>query len=108
MSCAAKSADRPWWAASVLAATTMPEVSLSMRWTMPGRATPPMPDRLSPQWCNRALTRVPLSLPGGGVPAIPLTGLYEDEHRIVLVKHGERDGLGHRLGGDRGRDLQPI
>ena len=40
--------QRPW-ARSVLATTMTPLVSLSRRWTMPGRLTPPMPDRLSPQ-----------------------------------------------------------
>jgi hypothetical protein len=71
MSCFANRADRPWWAASVLAATITPEVSLSSRWTMPGRATPPMPDRLAPQWNSRALTRVPVSQPGAGWAAMP-------------------------------------
>jgi hypothetical protein len=52
-------------------------VSLSRRWTIPGRRTPPMPERLSPQWAMSALTSVP-----------------------VLVYDVERDGLGARLGGD--------
>ena len=38
---------------------------------MPGRATPPMPERLAPQWASRALTRVPVSLPGAGWAAMP-------------------------------------
>ena len=47
------------WAVSVLATTIRPVVSLSSRWTMPGRLTPPMPDRLAPQCAISALTRVP-------------------------------------------------
>ena len=37
MSCAANMAVRAVWAASDLAATMTPDVSLSRRWTMPGR-----------------------------------------------------------------------
>ena len=61
----------PRCAASVLAATITPEVSLSSRCTMPGRATPPIPERLGPQCANSALTRVPVSLPGAGWAAMP-------------------------------------
>ena len=48
------------WARSFLQTRREPVVSRSMRWTMPGRMTPLMPERLSPQWYKRALTRVPL------------------------------------------------
>ena len=48
-----------------------PEVSLSMRWTMPGRCTPPMPERLSPQRYSRALTNVPSGWPGAGCTTMP-------------------------------------
>ena len=48
------------WARSVLATTSSPLVSLSRRCTMPGRATPPMPERLCPQWAISALTSVPV------------------------------------------------
>ena len=41
-------ADQPILA-SVLATTSRPEVSLSIRCTIPGRRSPPTPDRLSPQ-----------------------------------------------------------
>ena len=33
---------------------------------MPGRLTPPMPERLSPQWWISALTSVPVQLPAPG------------------------------------------
>ena len=49
-----------------------PLVSLSMRWTMPGRISPPMPERLPLQCQSRALTRVPSGLPGAGWTTIPL------------------------------------
>ena len=39
---------------------------------MPGRLTPPMPDRLSPQWAISALTRVPVQLPAAGWTTSPL------------------------------------
>ena len=38
--------------------TINPDVSLSKRWTLPGRSMPPMPVR-SGQWASRACTRVP-------------------------------------------------
>ena len=46
------------WAASFLATTSRPDVPLSRRCTMPGRSTPPTPDR-SGTWCSSALTSVP-------------------------------------------------
>ena len=38
---------------------------------MPGRETPPMPERLGPQWAIRALTRVPVRFPAAGWTTIP-------------------------------------
>jgi hypothetical protein len=38
---------------------------------MPGRRSPPMPARLSPQWAMRALTRVPVQLPWPGCTTSP-------------------------------------
>ena len=37
----------------------------------PGRATPPIPDRLPPQWWSNALTRVPSRLPAAGWTTSP-------------------------------------
>ncbi len=54
-----------------MATTIRPVVSLSRRCTMPGLATPPMPDRLVPQWASSALTSVPLSLPAPGCTTSP-------------------------------------
>src|ERR1044072_8328402 len=100
MSWASKSAARPWWAASVLAATTMPEVSLSIRWTMPGRATPAMPERLSPQRRMRALTAARRARP----PTPPLG----DERLDAPPRHLRELGPDHLvhpadglLGGER-------
>src|SRR5262249_25280170 len=64
-------AARARWARSVFATTIRPLVSLSRRCTMPGRLTPPTPDRLSPQWATSALTRVPLQLPAAGWTTSP-------------------------------------
>ena len=37
---------------------------------MPGRFSPPMPDKLSPQCASSALTSVPSGLPGAGCTTI--------------------------------------
>jgi len=50
----------------VLATTIRPVVSLSRRWTIPGRLTPPMPDRLAPQCAMSAFTSVPVAWPAAG------------------------------------------
>ena len=60
------------WVASSLATTRRPLVSLSMRWTMPGRISPPMPERLPLQCHSSALTNVPSGLPGAGCTTMPL------------------------------------
>ena len=39
---------------------------------MPGLFSPPIPDKLDPQWLMRALTRVLLWFPGAGWTTIPL------------------------------------
>ena len=70
------SADAP---GRVLATTITPLMSLSSRCTMPGRRTPPMPDRLSPQWASSALTSVPSALPGAGM----------DDQAGRLVEHDQ-------------------
>ena len=80
----ANCAARPWWARSFLATTIRPLVSLSSRCTMPGRRTPPMPDRLSPQWAISALTSVPLSWPAAGWTTRP-GRLVDDDEVVVLV-----------------------
>jgi hypothetical protein len=100
----ANSAARPWWAASFLATTSRPDVSLSRRWTIPGRLTPPTPDRLSPQWRISALTSVPAAWPGAGWTTSP-AGLSTIEQMLVLehdrqrqVLAGDRRVLGRRHG----------
>ena len=62
---------------------------------MPGRLTPPMPDRLAPQWAMSALTSVPEAWPGPGMHGQAL-GLVDDDQVRVLVDDGERHRL--RLG----------
>ena len=46
-------------------------VSLSSRCTMPGRRTPPIPERLAPQWAISALTSVPAAWPAAGCTTRP-------------------------------------
>ena len=67
---------------------------------MPGRATPPMPERLSPQWAISALTNVPAGVAGTGMHH-EAGRLVDDDELIVLVNNVER----YRLGGGlpRGR-----
>ena len=79
-----------------------------------GPLTPPMPERLSPQWAISALTSVPVAVPGAGMHDQP-GRLVDDDEVGVLVddrragsssacgsavsgrRHGERDRL---AGGD--------
>ena len=64
---------------------------------MPGRLTPPMPDRLSPQCAISAFTSVPRRVTGGGMHHQPLR-LVEDDERIVLVNDSEGNILARGLG----------
>src|SRR6188768_1547767 len=54
-----------------LAMTMSPLVSLSRRCTMPGLATPPIPERLAPQCAISALTSVPVAWPAPGCTTRP-------------------------------------
>ena len=90
--------------AVVLGATISPVVSLSSRCTMPGRLTPPMPDRLAPQWAIRALTSVPVSWPAAGCTTRPF-GLVDDDDVVILEHDIERDIFARGLGGDRFRHV---
>ena len=64
---------------------------------MPGRLTPPMPDRLSPQCASSALTRVPVGVAGRGMDDQP--GRLVDHDEVLVLEHdAERDGLGRGLG----------
>ena len=84
-------------AVSVLATTIRPLVSLSSRCTMPGRLTPPMPDRLSPQWAISALTSVPVRVAGGRMHD-EAGRLVDDDQRVVLVDDSERNRFAVGLG----------
>ena len=64
---------------------------------MPGRFTPPIPDRLSPQWAISALTSVPDRVPRRGVNDEALR-LVDDDDVLVLVDDGQRDILPLRRG----------
>ena len=63
---------------------------------MPGRLTPPMPERLAPQWRISALTSVPSAWPGRRMDDEP-GRLVDDDQVLVLVDDGER----HVLAGER-------
>ena len=98
--------------ASVLATTIRPVVSLSSRCTMPGRRTPPMPERLSPQCAISAFTSVPVQFPAAGCTTRP-AGLSMTIRCVVLVDDIERDRFAFRLGGlgrrhDDGEDLAGV
>ena len=74
---------------------------------MPGRRTPPMPERLAPQWAISALTSVPEAWPGPGMDG-EARRLVDDDEVRVLVHHGERDGLGLRGRGLRRRHVDRV
>ena len=57
---------------------------------MPGRATPPMPERLAPQWAISALTSVPVGVTGAGMHD-EAGRLVDDDERVVLVDDVERE-----------------
>ena len=69
---------------------------------MPGRATPPMPERLAPQWAMSALTSVPVDVAGARMHD-EAGGLVDDDDGVVLVDDVERDCLRLRLGAHRRR-----
>src|SRR6266853_518562 len=112
---AAKSAASRAWASSLFATTINPDVSLSRRWTMPGRLTPPMPARLSPQWARSALTSVRSRFPGAGWTTSP-AGLcdapLEDEMLQPAAREISEMGRQHaveplaRIGGAAGDVVQ--
>ena len=72
---------------------------------MPGRFTPPMPERLSPQWAMSALTSVPESWPAAGMDDEP-GRLVDDDEVVVLVDDGEFDRFACGSAGDRRRHRQ--
>ncbi len=63
---------KPVMGAVRFATTSKPLVSLSMRCTIPGRFSPPTPDRLPPKWYKSALTSVPVHDPGAGCTTMPV------------------------------------
>ena len=98
---------------------------------MPGRLTPPMPDRLSPQWAISALTSVPVAWPAAGCTTRPaglsmtmissssktmLSGMVSPAGLGRLgLRHRDRDGLAgvdaiariaDRAGADRDRAVE--
>ena len=77
--------------ASFLATTSRPDVSLSSRCTMPGRFTPPMPERLvAAMGDERVDQRAASRLPARGMHDQP-GRLVDDDQVVVLVDDGERD-----------------
>ena len=52
-------------ARSVLAATSRPDVSLSSRCTMPGRASPPMPSIFVPAMGDQGIDQGAVGIAGG-------------------------------------------
>jgi len=96
------------WAWSVLGDHHQAVVSLSRRWTIPGRLTPPTPERLSPQWAMSALTSVPVQLPAAGWTTSP--SAVDDDELVVLEHHLERDILrvtSSSSGGGRSSKIVP-
>ena len=82
---------------SFFATTINPVVSLSSRCTMPGRRSPPMPDRLFAAMSDQRVDQRAGPVSGGRMHHQAL-GLVDDDHVVVLVDHVERNGFGRRLG----------
>ena len=82
----------PSWARSCLATTSSPDVSLSMRWTIPGRATPPIPLSAAAAMVEQGIDHRPVAIARGGVDDQP-GGLVDDQQMLVLVDDAERDFL---------------
>ena len=76
-------------ARSVLATSSSPDVSLSSRWTIPSRSSPPTSDSGPPRPLS-AFTSVPLQLPGAGCTTIP-AGLSTTSTSSSSYSDGERD-----------------
>ena len=94
---AAKSRDNAWCAASVLATTIRPLVSLSSRCTMPGRRTPPMPDKLAPQWAEQGVDESAVGISRRGMDN-HARRLVDDDQVCILEADIERDRLRDRRG----------
>ena len=108
MSWAAKRAERPWCAASVLATTTA-----CRRYPCPGGGRCPLPGH--PADARQARAGVVQEGVDQGAALAAGRGMHRHAGRLVdhdqvgvLVEHSERDRLGHRLGGDGRRDFQPV
>ena len=72
---------------------------------MPGRATPPIPESVSPQWAINALTSVPWRVAGAGMHD-EAGGLVDDDERVVLIEDVERDLLAFERRGCHRRELE--
>ena len=85
-------------ARSFLAATRSPDVSLSRRWTMPGRATPPMPVELLAAMGDQRVDQRAVGIAGRRMDD-KARRLLDDDEVLVLVNHSKRDVLALRRGG---------
>ena len=77
-----------------------PEVSLSRRWTMPGRASPPMPIRLFAAMGDQGIDQGAVGIARRGMHHQPRR-LVDHDQVLVLVNHVERNILAARRGGNR-------
>ncbi len=91
----AKSRDSARCAISVLATTISPLVSLSRRWTMPGRRTPPIPARLVAAMRDQRVDQGAVGIARGRVNN-QAGGLVDDDQMCILKADIERDRLGRR------------
>ena len=60
-------------------------MSLSMRWTMPGRATPPIPLRRSAAMMQQGVDQRPVAIARGRMDD-QARGLVDDQQMLVLVR----------------------
>ena len=93
-------------ASSVLATTMTPEVSLSSRWTMPGRRSPPMPGGVAAMG-EQGVDQGAVLVARRGMDDQP--GRLVEHHQVgVLVENRQRDRLRQRRRRDRGRRRQAV
>ena len=72
---------------------------------MPGRRTPPMPERLVAAMREQRVHQRAVGIAGRGMNHEP-GRLVDDDDMLVLIDDGEIHGLRHRLVGDRRRQAQ--
>ncbi len=94
----ASCAERARCAKSFFAATSRPDVSLSMRCTMPGRRSPPTPESTVAAVGEQGVDERAVLVAGRGVHD-HAARLVDDDEVVVLIHHVQRQVLRYQLEG---------